>query len=120
MDTESPAPAPAVPAGIDESTQSSRVRGWARVVTCCTAALLCLTVLRVAQLKVAPPGQRSADRGVAARDLVTEPTDVADGVVPLGQAGVHGVGAVERLGQVGRLTRGGGQLGEQRFGKAGE
>lgn len=54
MDTESPAPAPAVPAGIDESTQSSRVRGWARVVTCCTAALLCLTVLRVAQLKLFP------------------------------------------------------------------
>lgn len=63
MDTDAPAPAPAAPAGIDESTQSSRTRGWARVVTCCTAALLCLTLVRVAQLKTVPSDRLDAAAG---------------------------------------------------------
>ena len=62
---------PAIPAAtsptrdatIDSSEQSARTRRWARGIVACTAVVLSLTLLRVAQLKVAPPAELDANAG---------------------------------------------------------
>ena len=62
---------PAIPAAtsptrdvtIDSSEQSARTRRWARGIVACTAVVLSLTLLRVAQLKVAPPEELHANAG---------------------------------------------------------
>ena len=66
--------APARSGGIDPSEQSARTRRWARGIVACTAAVLSLTLIRVAQLKMAPPeelhpnaGRRMSVRGVLAQ-----------------------------------------------------
>jgi cell division protein FtsI/penicillin-binding protein 2 len=46
-----------------DASQAARIRSWGRVTLACTAVALSLTVLRVAQLKVAPPGQLDAAAG---------------------------------------------------------
>ena len=46
-----------------ELTQATRIRRMARIAVACTAGALALTVLRVAQLKVAPPAQLDAAAG---------------------------------------------------------
>ena len=52
-----------------DGSQGTRIRSWSRVTLACTAVALSLTVLRVAQLKIAPPerldaaaGRRTSDR----------------------------------------------------------
>lgn len=55
--------APARSSGIDPSEQSARTRRWARGIVACTAVVLSLTLIRVAQLKVAPPAELDANAG---------------------------------------------------------
>ena len=78
MDTETTDPTqhsastePAIPVAtsttrdvtIDSSEQSARTRRWARGIVACTAVVLSLTLIRVAQLKVAPPDELDANAG---------------------------------------------------------
>ncbi|MFM7798292.1 MAG: peptidoglycan D,D-transpeptidase FtsI family protein [Planctomycetota bacterium] len=58
----SPAAAPAAD-GIAPSRQAELTRRWTRGIVACLAVGLSLTVLRVAQLKVAPPAQLDAAAG---------------------------------------------------------
>lgn len=66
-----PSAEPAIPAAtlpardvaIDSAEQSARTRRWARGIVACTAVVLSLTLLRVAQLKVAPPEELHANAG---------------------------------------------------------
>ncbi|NBQ14445.1 MAG: hypothetical protein EBU31_07500, partial [Proteobacteria bacterium] len=57
------ATSPARNASIDPSEQSARTRRWARGIVACTAVVLSLTLIRVAQLKVAPPAELDANAG---------------------------------------------------------
>ena len=51
------------PPPIDAGQQSARTRRWAHGVVACTAVALTLTVVRVAQLKMAPPARLDAAAG---------------------------------------------------------
>lgn len=64
--TEPAIPGIALPArnvAIEPSEQSARTRRWARGIVACTAVVLSLTLIRVAQLKLAPPDELHANAG---------------------------------------------------------
>jgi cell division protein FtsI (penicillin-binding protein 3) len=67
-------------ASIDPSEQSARTRRWARGIVACTAVVLSLTLIRVAQLKVAPPEELHANAGrrMSVRGVIAQRGEVLD------------------------------------------
>ncbi len=52
-----------MPAEPTDASQGLRIRSWSRIALACTAVALSLTLVRVAQLKIAPPAQLDAAAG---------------------------------------------------------
>ncbi len=80
-DVAATVPAPATDRlGISDAEQGRRTRRWARIAVACTAAALALTVVRVGQLKIAPPGQleSAAGRRTSVRKELAQRGEIID------------------------------------------